>query len=130
MSQPNTEQAFTDVIGHILHKQLKALLIELLKNAEMSCTKREVCFFPTHLSCKCLSVSASADFPLHYSQSYTVRIDASVSGCRDQRNSRTLAPLLPLLPFFIHCSCTDGAYCFDSVDGEQDVEEGSAHHCW
>lgn len=87
-------------------------------------------FFPTHLSCKCLSVSAFADFPLHYSQSYTVRIDASVSGYRDQRNSRTLALVLPLLPFFIHCSCTDGGYCFDSVDGEQDVEEGSAHHCW
>lgn len=87
-------------------------------------------FFPTHLSCKCLSVSASADFPLHYPQSYTVRIDASVSGYRDQRNSRTLATLLPLPPFFIHCSCTDGGYCFDSADGEQDVEEGSAHHCW
>lgn len=34
---------------------------------------------------------------------------------------QTLAPLLPLLPFFIRCSCSDRGYCFDSVDGEQDV---------
>lgn len=31
-----------------------------------------------------------------------------------------------LLPFFVIRDCT---YCFDSVDGEQDVEEGSVQHC-
>lgn len=31
-----------------------------------------------------------------------------------------------LLPFFVIRDCT---YCFDSVDDEQDVEEGSVHRC-
>lgn len=30
-----------------------------------------------------------------------------------------------LLPFFVISGCT---YCFDSADGEQDVEEGSVQH--
>lgn len=31
-----------------------------------------------------------------------------------------------LLPFFVSRDC---AYCFDSVDDEQDMEEGSVHGC-
>lgn len=91
MSQPNIEQAFTDVTGHILHKQLKALLIELLKNAEMS-------FLLISLVNVFLSQPLPTSpyiIPSHTpSESMLPSQDTEI-----KRNSRTLAPLLPLLPF-------------------------------
>lgn len=52
---------------------------------------------------------------MHYlSQSPSLRVE------RPEKQQDTL------LPFFVIRDCT---YCFDSVDDEQDVEEGNVQHC-